>query len=186
MRKVWDIGGVVSLSWGFLLLLGWLFYVDVQNIMPWALLACCCHELGHYLAVLLCGGKVKGISLSVVGAEMNLPSTFSYGQELYCVLAGPLVNLLLSFWYCYSFPLFAGLNFALALLNLLPLSRLDGGRALYCFLALCCPYGWNDQVAVVCDVICSAFVLVLGAVVLCQGGSITLLILGLWLVQAME
>lgn len=122
----------------------------------------------------------------MVGAEMEIPSHLSYGQELYCSLAGPMVNLLLAFSFCFSFPLFSGLNLALALLNLLPLSKLDGGRALSCVLGLCCPYHWQRPVISFFDLSCSVLVLFLGLLLWFAGGSVTLLILGLWLLQAVE
>lgn len=182
----WERGGYVSISSGFLCLLCWLWYVDGQNVLPWALLACFCHELGHYVAIYLCGGRVARVSLTMVGAEMEMRGRFSYGQDLYCNLAGPLVNLLLAFWFCYSFPLFSGLNLALALVNLFPMSRLDGGRALGCVMALCCPYGWGERVQEFCDLFCGGLVVALGMLLLLEGGSVTLLILGLWLCLAVE
>ncbi len=174
------------ISPGFVCLMLWLWSIDQENILPWAILACICHELGHYWAICLCGGGVRRLSLTVVGAEMELPSTFSYGQDLYCSLAGPLANLLLAFWFCYSFPLFSGLNLALALVNLFPMSKLDGGRALGCVLALSCPYGWKEKVQGVCDVVCSGVVVAMGMLLLVYGGSVTLLILGLWLMKQVE
>lgn len=179
-------GSFFRVSPGFLCLMVWLWCVDQQNILPWALLACICHELGHYFAIHLCGGGVRSLSLTMVGAEMELPGSLSYWQELYCCLAGPLVNVLLALWFCYRFPLFAGMNLALALLNLFPMSRLDGGRALGCLMSLCLPYGWRDNVQGFLDVFCSGLVVALGALLLLEGGSITLLILGLWLVQKVE
>lgn len=170
----------------FLLLLAWLNYLDQQNIIPMALFACVCHEWGHYLAILFCGGQVQGISFSLVGAEMALPSHFSYQQELFCTLAGPGMNLILAWVFSQVSPLFAGLNLALALLNLLPLSKLDGGRAMFCLWSLWLPMAWRHGLVMFCDVLFSAVVLVLGLLVLLGGGSVTLLILGLWLVQAIS
>lgn len=179
-------GKGLTFSPGFLCLLAWLFYMDHQNILPWALLACFLHEMGHYWAIFSCGGGVGQISLTIVGAEMELPHDFSYLQELYCALSGPLVNILLAFWFCHSFPMFSGLNLALALVNLLPLSRLDGGRALSSLVGLCFPYSWKSPIEYGCDIFFTTLVVVMGVLVFWQGGSITLLILGLWLLHAIQ
>lgn len=172
-----------SISPAFLLLLAWVNFLDSENILPLALLACFFHELGHIFAIYCCGGTISGISLGLMGAEMPLPPHFSYRQEMIASFAGPAVNILLALCFCKGLPLFAGLNLALALLNLLPLRPLDGGRMLACFLALCLPYSWKVPVQNLCDTLGASTVVILGFLLLFCGGSITLLLLGLWLAQ---
>ena len=62
------------------------------------LLAAVCHEMGHYIALRLCGGRLEGLSVSAFGAQMRIRdrNRLSYGREALCVLAGPLVNVTLS------------------------------------------------------------------------------------------
>ena len=55
-------------------------------------LAAMVHELGHALAVLLCGGRITGVMLSFRGARMDA-APLPVGAELVCVLAG----------YCHGF-----------------------------------------------------------------------------------
>lgn len=86
------------------------------------------HELCHYAAVRLCGGKIVGLHIATVGAAMSAV-TLSPGQELFCSLAGPLGALLLlplGRW----FPLVVVCAMFQSIYNLLPLYPLDGGRAL--------------------------------------------------------
>ena len=46
------------------------------------------HEVGHCLAVLLCGGSIHSLALTARGAVLQT-SPLSYRQEALCALAGP-------------------------------------------------------------------------------------------------
>ena len=127
----------MEVTGGFLLLAAWLNYLDRQGIVPLALLSCTLHELGHLLVLLLLGVRVRRLSITAVGAEMEIDRSLSYGGEVLAALAGPLVNLALALTFCRFSRgwVFAGLNLVLCCFNLLPVGRLDGGRVLRCVLA---------------------------------------------------
>ncbi|WP_202620961.1 site-2 protease family protein [Pseudoflavonifractor sp. 524-17] len=130
----------VEISGGFLLLAAFLYYMDTDGLLLWVGAACVLHELGHYCALRLCGGRVTLLRLTCVGAEMRLAHGGPQGRwaRMAVALAGPGVNLLLAFGAVQAGEkayLFAGLNLGLALFNLLPVSGLDGGRALAVLLA---------------------------------------------------
>lgn len=108
------------------------------------LLATVIHEVGHLLAAKLCRVPLRGFRFAPFETRMVLSGTLSYGKELCICIGGPFFNLLstalallldgavfgddpLSF--------FATVSLALALLNLLPIGTLDGGRILYGLLA---------------------------------------------------
>lgn len=177
--------GRVEVTGGFLLLLAWLNYCDTQNLLPTALCAAAAHELGHLGAVYALQGSVRRLRLTAAGAELWLEGTMSYGRELACALAGPLVNLLLAYGAArLGAVVFAGLNLALGLFNLLPLSMLDGGKALSCGAALLLGpeaarylLGWTDRVL-------AAALLLCGGLVLLEGGNVTLMVVGAWLLCA--
>lgn len=103
------------------------------------LLAAVCHEMGHYLALRLCGGRVEGLSVSAFGAQMRIRhrERLSYGREALCVAAGPMVNVTLSWLLSMAgaqreeLYLLAGAQLVLGAFNLLPLTALDGGRLLW-------------------------------------------------------
>ena len=151
-----------------------------------AMAACALHELGHFLTLRRLGGRVRLIRLTAAGAEMVLSRPLGYWQEGLTALAGPGVNLLLALLFC-AWPggtVFAGLNLVLACFNMLPAGRLDGGRALYCTLALLAGPEWAGRIGRCLDGIWAAVLLVCGALLARFGGNITLLLVSLWLLTA--
>ncbi len=170
---------------GFLLVMAWLNYTDTQGILPLAVCAAAAHELGHWAAIVLSGGQVRRLRLCAIGAELVLECSLSYGREFFCALAGPAVNVLLAVCACRGtgerMLLFAGLNFALALFNLLPLAPLDGGRALCCICCLLTDLGHARQI---CRRVEQGVLVLLCAVCgvcLCWGGGVTLALCVGWL-----
>lgn len=176
-------------SSGFLFLLSWLNFMDKERILPFALLACFLHELGHILVIYVFHGRISAISLTMIGASIELEgdfSQFSYVEEFFCAISGATVNLLFAFL-CSALPnfeLFVGLNLALALFNLIPMSKLDGGRGLYCLLALFFPLSFCQSFSLCMDIFCSYGLLALGFWILLEGGTITLFLLGIWSIQS--
>lgn len=174
--------GFWRFSGGFFLLAAWMNYLDSQGVVPMAFLACALHEAGHYLAVRRLGGSVRYIQFTAAGAEMRLEGELSYQREWICALAGPAANLLLAAFFCaFSWgALFAGINLALALLNLAPVSGLDGGRALRCGLCLLAGEETAGRAARALDTLCCALLLGLGCSVLGIAGNPTLLLVAVW------
>ncbi len=174
--------GRVEVSGSFLLVVAGALYWDNQGIVPLALLACGLHELGHFFVLKGLGGRLHCLRLTGIGAEMVIGGGLSHVGEVMLALAGPLANLvvaLIATYYNVS-DLFAGLNLALCTLNLIPVSRLDGGTALY---FTCCAL-WGEEVAEgISRLLDGGFALALlvaGVWVLAVGGSFTLLILAVW------
>lgn len=175
--------GRVEATGDFLLLVAWLNYLDRSLLVPLALCACAVHELGHIFVIRLLGGSIKGIRLTAIGAELMLARPLGYWQEGLCALAGPGANLLLAL-VCCNFRgglTFAGLNLALAVFNLLPVGRLDGGRAVHCTLALLAGPDAADRVGRWLDCLCTAGALAAGLLLAALGGNFTLLLVAFWL-----
>lgn len=178
--------GRMEVTGGFLLMLAWLNYLDRSFLIPMAVLACAAHELGHFFVIRILGGDVKQIRLTAIGAEMVLSSPLGYWQEGLAALAGPGVNLVLAL-ICCGFEgglTFAGLNLVLAVSNLLPVGRLDGGRALRCTLALLAGPELSDWAGGWLDCLCMAGSLAAGLWLACFCGNVTLLLVALWLLAS--
>lgn len=173
--------GRVEVTGGFLLLLAWLNYIDHSFLVPMALTACLAHELGHIAAIRLLGGNIKEIRITAIGAELVLAHPLAYWQEGLSALAGPGINLLLALASCHFTLTFAGVNLALALFNLLPVGRLDGGRAVCCTLSLLAGPGPAERVGGWLDCLCTAAVMAAGLFLALCGGNITLLPAAFWL-----
>lgn len=99
------------------------------------------HEAGHIAALLLLGGRIHTLRLSAFGMVMVPQSdALSLQEETLFVLAGPLVNLvitlLLAPFEAECISQIAALSLLLGLFNLLPISALDGGKALWYCLQL--------------------------------------------------
>lgn len=174
----------LTVSPGFLVLLGLLCYLDQgTDLLGPGLLACALHELGHWLAICLLGGKIAGLRLTAVGAELSLDGSrpLSYGRECAAALAGPAASLLTAELAARSkLYLLAGLSLGQGLFNLLPVLPLDGGRALGLLLCV----GGEDRAQRtmrVLSAVLSGVLLGVGLVLLRVFGNPTLLVTAAWL-----
>lgn len=99
------------------------------------------HEAGHVAALVLLGGKVNCLRLSAFGMVMvPVCNELSFYQESLFILAGPSVNLIIAVvllpFSCATVQQISALSMLLGLFNLLPISALDGGKALWYFLQM--------------------------------------------------
>lgn len=175
--------GKIEATGSFFLIFAWLNYLDRQSIVPLAMAACALHELGHYLMIRALGGDVRLIRLTAVGAEMVLLRPLNYWQEGLAALAGPGVNLLLAliFQHWTWGSLFAGLNLVLGCFNLMPVGRLDGGRAMYCTLSLLVGPDLAQRTGERIDLIFTTFFLAAGIFLAGYSRNITLLLIAVWM-----
>ena len=99
-----------------------------------ALSAVLLHEAGHTAMALLFHGQIRSIRLMPTGISISLSRASSYREEFFVALAGPLMNILSAI----LSPLFSPalsqtmltVSLLLALINLLPIRTIDGGRML--------------------------------------------------------
>lgn len=124
----------IKISTGALAFFCLLFYVNPNGIFLPFLLAAAAHEMGHMAACRLSGGEIHAVYISVAGAEM-VAAFSSFAGEVFSVLAGPLVNLLLAAMFLQTKFQFALVNLFLAAYNLLPVLPLDGGRLAHLLLS---------------------------------------------------
>ena len=93
-----------------------------------ACLAALIHELGHYCAVYLCGGRVQRFVMVTSGAKMQAIG-LTTTAEIICLLAGPLTGLIPLLFFRW-FPIVAVCGLFQSAYNLLPIFPLDGGKIL--------------------------------------------------------
>jgi Zn-dependent protease len=96
----------------------------------WGLLAMVLHEIGHLVAALALGLKIKSVALRWKGL-CTIREAGPPDKNLLVSLAGPLSNVLLLACWHWS-PRFGVANICFAAVNLLPINGSDGDRALSC------------------------------------------------------
>lgn len=175
----------VEVSPGFLLLMGALFWLDEGvGLLPWGVLACVLHELGHIAAAALWGGQVQGLSLTVVGAELRISydAQLAYGQDSLVALAGPGVNLLFgALAMGLGWKLAAVVSLTIGAFNLLPIPPLDGGRVVYGLLAIRLDTDWAERLMTALSGCLVGLLAGVGAMAAVHYGNATLLLTALWL-----
>ncbi len=129
----------------FVLLLAAFIYIDGTGFALLLLAAAALHEAGHLIALRGCGVSIEEVGLRTFGIEMVTGDTryLPYRSELMIAAAGPVSNLFAMlvtlgavaaigpFW---GALFFVACNAALAAVNLMPVSGLDGGRMLAAIL----------------------------------------------------
>lgn len=130
-------------GWGTLLLLSLAYALDTEGLFPYFLTAAVLHELGHAIAIRLCGGRMLGMVPGSFGLTLRYDGLLSYGRDACIALGGPAANLLaavLGMGLTACVPalsgktLFSGVNLLLGAFNFLPARPLDGGNALCALL----------------------------------------------------
>ncbi len=130
----------------------------LEGLLPFLLLllSAAIHEIGHILAMSRLGYRARRVDVLPMGALIVCPESITYKDETFIALSGPIASLTVSIIafciYALTFDeyifFFAFINLTLAVFNLLPIKRLDGGKALFCFLL----YKGKES----CERICSA------------------------------
>lgn len=175
-------GVTVSIGFPFAAAVTLMFLYDTSGTAAISVCAALLHEIGHLLCLFWYGETPQSLKLGLAGMEIVRAKgqKLSFHQEIVVSLAGPLINLAL-------FALLAALsgwsegerermmeaamvNLMLALFNLLPVSTLDGGRALYFFLCRFCTAPAAQRVVTVCSIVCLLPCAFIGFFLLLQSG----------------
>lgn len=124
-------------------------FLSDTGIYPLIIILCAVfHELGHILAMILCGAGIRELYILPFGAQISTKYDMSYKNEIFVAASGPFFSLLLSalLWsFLCFFPcpqlLFGALcSIFLAVINILPIKSFDGGRITRCLFLLFAEY----------------------------------------------
>lgn len=125
-RTEWNV------SAGAVLLFALMYFFDGSGLVSAAVPAVCAHELGHLLPLLLCGHRLRRISVSLFGLELDYAGRLEGGAALFCIGGGPLAGTVYALLACSLGGAFwrisGAVSFLLTAFNLLPILPLDGGR----------------------------------------------------------
>ena len=117
-----------------------LFYCEGFLCACSVLFAIAFHECGHLFAFLILGEKLPRLRFHALGITLSPRRMLSYRDETIIALGGPLFNLLsalicIPFYHVFAFAAaLSRISFLLAVVHLLPIVPLDGGRISF---ALC-------------------------------------------------
>ncbi len=128
-----------DISAGAILLFALLYFIDVEGAFSALVPAVCVHELGHVLALLLCRCRIRRITISIFGAELDYaPQIFGFRAVL-CAASGPLFGAIYAIAACRAGGRFlclsGAISFLLSAFNCLPILPLDGGRIISLLLS---------------------------------------------------
>lgn len=105
-----------------------LVFLMNEAVLGALLTAAAVHELGHVLALVLCGARITQIRVEFTGLCLVCTALTHRRDEAFAALAGPAAGLLWSAIATSFWPLSASFSLLLSLYNLLPALPLDGGR----------------------------------------------------------
>lgn len=162
---------------GAILLIALAYFFDTSGMLSAFIPAAAAHELGHALAIRLCGSRVVRVRLSVFGLEMDHLGELTGARGSAAVIAGPLAGFAYAaaclylpgrFW-----PMSGAISFILSAFNMIPIMPLDGGRMVSAI---------SDPVfAKKLSRLAALLLLVSGVVILIVQHSVSLLAMALWL-----
>ena len=171
---------------GFFLLLGISLFLGAGEVLPTIAPAALLHEMGHLLFLSVFRVSVEGIYFTVFGVEIQADTRYlPYWKDIICTLAGPFVNIFAAFVLSRMVGdyLLAGANLLQGGFNLLPITGLDGARALHLFLSWMIEPERADRICCAVEILFAfLFVMVSLYLVICHhtGGFLLVAMLGIF------
>lgn len=185
-----DSGSLVTITPGFLLLLTATAVLGGLRMTAATLLAAAVHEAGHLLAIRLLGGRIVSFGLYAGGAGIRFRGPLSYTGDAVAALSGPLAGAMLTgaalFFYGGAPGPFlsdlAAVSALYTLVNLIPASPLDGGRAVFALASVLFGPVRAETLSRILDILCCLAADAAGIwAIFCTGGNFSPLFFALFL-----
>ena len=182
----------VDISAGAILLLSVIYFFGGMTSLVALTLAVLVHELGHITAVVLCGGRVHRLKVTLSGLCISCSGVMGTEESVICLCAGPASGFALAYAASYLGNLSqnllliktAGFSLVLSVYNSLPALPLDGGRALECLAESLGGVGFANALLELTGMLMGAALLFSGAYFIRQSFGAALLIAGVWVLTA--
>lgn len=128
----------VSVSFWFFATIAGVLLAGKETLALYMLAPIAIHELGHLVAMRLCGIRVEAVAFRAFSIDIrrSASATAGYGTDILLALGGVAANFFAALClYLFAFQsmrvmLLGAANVAVALFNALPIGNLDGGQAL--------------------------------------------------------
>ncbi|MGN0612097.1 MAG: site-2 protease family protein [Ruminiclostridium sp.] len=156
----------LKFNFSFFAVIAFLIFADTSGMAVLSLTACILHEVGHLLAMALCGiypDKITfyggGIAIDKLGMEQ-----ISDGRRLFILSAGCTVNFLISSIYLFApenemIQVFSAVNLLIGIFNALPIGYFDGARILQILLVRIMRPSAATIVKKIIGVLCSTLII---------------------------
>lgn len=182
----------VDISGGAILLLSVIYFFGGLTSLASLMFAVIVHELGHIAAIVLCGGKVHSLKVSVSGLCIGCTGAISTDESVICLCAGPAAGFALAYAASYLGNLSqnllliktAGFSLVLSVYNSLPALPLDGGQALECLAESLGGARFSQTLLELTGMLTGAALLFAGAYFIRRPFGAALLIAGVWVLTA--
>ncbi len=176
----------VDISAGAILLLSVIYFFGGMTSLVALTLAVLVHELGHIAAIVLCGGRVHRLKVTLSGLCISCSGVIGTEKSVICLCAGPASGFALAYAASYLGNLSqnllliktAGFSLVLSVYNSLPALPLDGGRALECLAESLGGVGFANALLELTGMLMGAALLFSGAYFIRQSFGAALLIAG--------
>lgn len=176
----------VDISAGAILLLSVIYFFGGMTSLVALTLAVLVHELGHIAAIVLCGGRVHRLKVTLSGLCISCSGVMGTEKSVICLCAGPASGFALAYAASYLGNLSqnllliktAGFSLILSVYNSLPALPLDGGRALECLAESLGGVGFANALLELTGMLMGAALLFSGAYFIRQSFGAALLIAG--------
>ena len=157
----------IGLEFPFFALAAYFLSGDMRKNFMLAVLFSLLHETGHVVSIALSGGRIREISTDFSGIRINkCNSGMSYKAECITALAGPFVNLIFVVLFSFMKNINADIsmaydiNLGLLLINLLPVTTLDGGRFLSNLLLIFLDYEAVRHIIIIVEIIVAVILII--------------------------